>query len=49
MEKINRDFNEKLSTAAPPKKSVSLYEPLDRKQQDIIITKNKLLTNIRQK
>jgi hypothetical protein len=32
---------------APPKKSVNLYEPLDRKQQDIIITKNKLLNSIR--
>jgi hypothetical protein len=34
---------------APPKQNVDLYEPLDRKQQDIIITKNKLLTSIREK
>lgn len=31
----------------PPKRNVDLYEPLDRKQQDIIITKNKLLSDIR--
>jgi hypothetical protein len=34
---------------APPKKNTDLYEPLNRKQQETIITKNKLLTEIREK
>lgn len=33
----------------PPKISVSTYEPLDRKQQEIIIMKSKLVTQMREK
>ena len=49
MEKTNQEYNQRLGSLAPPKKNVDLYEPLDRKQQEIIITKNKLLTEIREK
>lgn len=49
LEESGKEHQETLASLAPPKRNVELYEPLDRKQQDIVMTKNRLLNEIRLK
>jgi hypothetical protein len=43
------EMHEKLMTLRPPTQKLNTYEPLDRKQQEMIIMKNKLISQMREK
>ena len=42
------DLHEKLMTMQPPEKNRDTFEPIDRKQQEMIILKNKLINSMRE-
>ena len=47
LEATHNEVHEELMSMRPPKMENDLYEPLDRKQQEMIILKNKLVTQMR--
>ena len=43
------EMHEKLMGLRPPSQKLNTFEPLDRKQQEMIIMKNKLISQMREK
>lgn len=43
------EWHERLMSLHPPSQKLNTYEPIDRKQQEMIIMKNKLISQMREK
>jgi hypothetical protein len=49
MQQTYDEMHEKLMSLKPPNQKLNTYEPIDRKQQEMIIMKNKLISQMREK
>lgn len=49
MSATKEEMHAKLMDLRPPANKLNIFEPLDRKQQEMIIKKNKLISQMREK
>ena len=48
MQQVHDETHEKLMGLQPPENNINTFEPIDRKQQEMIIMKNKLISQMRE-